>query len=201
MRRESLNKSAGSSSFSGSSLKRVDKSPVRTRDNSPKMPRPRSEEIPLEDMRLRKTSLTSNMSNSSGASDHHKDITCVAQISTPNSGAEISPRKRGSEETSFTERQIHESRPRRKGQVETVWFLTCLVDLNSLSVRSIVFNHHNLSFYLGFYLFTIMFILFLEIINDARFLTDLFWYSYSYWEKQQSLHVVWYKWVLTIHFP
>ncbi|OXU16930.1 hypothetical protein TSAR_007570 [Trichomalopsis sarcophagae] len=120
MRRESLNKSAGSSSFSGSSLKRVDNSPARTRDNSPKMPRPRSEEIPLEDMRLRKTSLTSNMSNSSGASDHHKDTTSVAQISTPNSGAEISTRKRGSEETSFTERHTHESRPRRKGQVETV---------------------------------------------------------------------------------
>lgn len=120
MRRESLNKSASGSSFSGSSLKHVDNSPVRTRDNSPKMPRPRSEEIPLEDMRLRKTSLTSNVSNSSGASDHHKDITGVAQSSMPNNGAEIPTRKRGSEETSFTERHIHESRPRRKGQVETV---------------------------------------------------------------------------------
>ena len=123
MRRESLQRTG--SSFPGGIVKqRSEKSPsgraqdpvnsVRTRENSPKMPRPRSEEIPLEDMRLRKTSLTSN---SSSAGSEHKEGSASGSTASSSNGTE--PTRKRSEETSFTER--HESRPtRRKGQVETV---------------------------------------------------------------------------------
>ncbi|CAB0043585.1 unnamed protein product [Trichogramma brassicae] len=164
MRRDSYaNKSLGSS---GTSLRHVDRSPTgrvssqeggsgsgaRTRENSPKLPRPRSEEIPLEDMRLRKTSLTSNSSTSqqddkdSAAVTRQVATTSAGIVTGQNSGgssnsstasgqmvevASTSSRgsSRRSEETSFMERQSnsssshshqHESRPRRKGQVETV---------------------------------------------------------------------------------
>ncbi|XP_043502979.1 protein CLEC16A homolog isoform X2 [Polistes fuscatus] len=108
-----------------SSFKRVDNNSnekihengLRSRDSSPKMPRPRSEEIPLEDMRNRKTSLTSN-----GASASH---ICLEKKDSCNSGSSsnsepTSITRKRSEETSFTSPQTQEVKPRRKGQVETV---------------------------------------------------------------------------------
>ncbi|KZC13734.1 Protein CLEC16A [Dufourea novaeangliae] len=87
---------------------------MRSRDNSPKMPRPRSEEIPLEDMRLRKATLTSNGLSISHVC-HEKD----GQMSTCSTNGESSTViRKHSEETSFTCPQ--EVKPRRKGQVETV---------------------------------------------------------------------------------
>ncbi|XP_058810063.1 protein CLEC16A homolog isoform X2 [Phymastichus coffea] len=124
MRRESLSRVAVGAVVAAS--RRTDSSPSgpHTRDNSPKLPRPRSEEIPLEDMRQRKTSLTSN-SSLEQASAVTVCATTVGLTSCPPSAsacnsAEASKR---SEETSFTERShstARESRPRRKGQVETV---------------------------------------------------------------------------------
>lgn len=88
---------------------------LRSRDNSPKMPRPRSEEIPLEDMRLRKASLTSNGINISHICQEKKD----GQISACSTNGESSTViRKHSEETSFTCPQ--EVKPRRKGQVETI---------------------------------------------------------------------------------
>lgn len=120
MRRENFTKS---SNLSGPPLRGSPSSSqdggVRTRDSSPKMPRPRSEEIPLEDMRmLRKTSLTSNHSS---ASSQTRDEPRELQVKESEEKEE--GRKKRSEETSFTEKQqedARESRPRRKGQVETV---------------------------------------------------------------------------------
>lgn len=89
---------------------------LRSRDNSPKMPRPRSEEIPLEDMRLRKASLTSNGLTISHICEEKKD----GQISAcSNNGEPSSVIRKHSEETSFTCPQEVKP-PRRKGQVETV---------------------------------------------------------------------------------
>nr|KAF7422016.1 hypothetical protein H0235_009852 [Vespula pensylvanica] len=99
------------------SNEKIHENGLRSRDSSPKMPRPRSEEIPLEDMRNRKTSLTSN-----GASASH---ICLEKKDNSNSGSSTNSesssiiRKR-SEETSFTSPQNQEVKPRRKGQVETV---------------------------------------------------------------------------------
>ena len=88
---------------------------LRSRDSSPKMPRPRSEEIPLEDMRLRKASLTSNGLSISHICQEKKD--CQISASSTNGEPSTVIRKH-SEETSFTCPQ--EVKPRRKGQVETV---------------------------------------------------------------------------------
>ncbi|KOX71482.1 Protein CLEC16A [Melipona quadrifasciata] len=89
---------------------------LRSRDNSPKMPRPRSEEIPLEDMRLRKASLTSNGLTISHICEEKKD----GQISACSTNGEPSSViRKHSEETSFTCPQEVKP-PRRKGQVETV---------------------------------------------------------------------------------
>lgn len=85
---------------------------MRSRDSSPKMPRPRSEEIPLEDMRLRKSSLTVNGS----ASSSDRDEIPVLNLSINNDLSVINKR---SEETSFTSTQ-GQSRRKKKGQVETV---------------------------------------------------------------------------------
>ncbi|KAL0123857.1 hypothetical protein PUN28_006002 [Cardiocondyla obscurior] len=62
MRRENIKPVASSSSKrdDASSNERIHENGLRSRDGSPKMPRPRSEEIPLEDMCIRKASLTSN---------------------------------------------------------------------------------------------------------------------------------------------
>lgn len=88
---------------------------LRSRDSSPKMPRPRSEEIPLEDMRLRKASLTSNGLSILHTCQEKKD----GQISACSANGESSTViRKHSEETSFTCQQ--EVKPRRKGQVETV---------------------------------------------------------------------------------
>ncbi|KAF3424431.1 hypothetical protein E2986_06139 [Frieseomelitta varia] len=88
---------------------------LRSRDNSPKMPRPRSEEIPLEDMRLRKASLTSNGLTISHICEEKKD----GQISACSTNGEPSSViRKHSEETSFTCPQEVKP-PRRKGQVET----------------------------------------------------------------------------------
>ncbi|XP_033335665.2 C-type lectin domain containing ema isoform X4 [Megalopta genalis] len=88
---------------------------LRSRDNSPKMPRPRSEEIPLEDMRLRKAALTSAALSISNMCQEKKD----GQISACSTNGEPSTViRKHSEETSFT--CPKETKPRKKGQVETV---------------------------------------------------------------------------------
>nr|XP_012152661.1 PREDICTED: protein CLEC16A isoform X3 [Megachile rotundata] len=120
MRRE--NTTRATSSIATSTPKRGDNSNekshengLRSRDSSPKMPRPRSEEIPLEDMRLRKASLTTNGLSISHMCQEKKD----GQISACSTNGEPSTViRKHSEETSFTCPQ--ELKPRRKGQVETV---------------------------------------------------------------------------------
>ncbi|KAF7397828.1 hypothetical protein HZH68_009050 [Vespula germanica] len=99
------------------SNEKIHENGLRSRDSSPKMPRPRSEEIPLEDMRNRKTSLTSNGASASHICLEKKD-NCNSGSSTNSESSSII-RKR-SEETSFTSPQNQEVKPRRKGQVETV---------------------------------------------------------------------------------
>lgn len=79
-------------------------SPARSRDSSPKLPRPRSEEIPMEDMVSKRNSLTSN-------SNGVEPVSTAIIITINNS---IDTAAGPSHETSF-------SRPdRRKGKVETV---------------------------------------------------------------------------------
>lgn len=92
---------------------------IRPRDSSPKMPRPRSEEIPLEDMRLRKSSLTGN--GSSGLQLVNSIEPDTASLSS-SVATDVSITKKCSEETSFTSPQTTDVplKPRRKGQVETV---------------------------------------------------------------------------------
>lgn len=98
---------------------------TRSRDNSPKNPRPRSEEIPLEDMRIRKSSLglnsTASSSQQSVASDVPDDSSLMRNITINNESSIVLKKK--SEETSFTSPQTSTqitSKLRRKGQVETV---------------------------------------------------------------------------------
>ncbi|XP_053987168.1 protein CLEC16A homolog isoform X2 [Hylaeus volcanicus] len=120
MRRENVRPTAVDLS---STSKRGDNNPneksqengLQSRDSSPKMPRPRSEEIPLEDMRLRKASLTSNGLTASHICQEKQE----SQISACSTNGEPSTViRKHSEETSFTCPQ--EVKPRRKGQVETV---------------------------------------------------------------------------------
>ncbi|CAK9802268.1 Protein CLEC16A homolog [Anthophora plagiata] len=122
MRRESV--ARPTAGLSSSTPKRGENTPsekghennLRSRDSSPKMPRPRSEEIPLEDMRLRKASLTSNGLNISHICQETKEC----QISAcPTNGESSTVIRKRSEETSFTCPQEVKP-PRRKGQVETV---------------------------------------------------------------------------------
>ncbi|XP_066588099.1 protein CLEC16A homolog [Prorops nasuta] len=123
MRREHTVKPSGSASATNS--RRRDNSPaekinengLKSRDSSPKMPRPRSEEIPLEDMRLRKSSLTHNTPGSSCTTPERKEIDASHCTSTCDTSAVIT---KHSEETSFTSPQTQDVKPRRKGQVETV---------------------------------------------------------------------------------
>lgn len=93
---------------------------LRSRDSSPKMPRPRSEEIPLEDMCIaRKSSLVSNGSALPLAYPERRD----SSVSSSSGNGEMptpSYMRKRSEETSFTSPQSKEVRTRRKGQVETV---------------------------------------------------------------------------------
>ncbi|XP_076235534.1 C-type lectin domain containing ema isoform X1 [Calliopsis andreniformis] len=106
---------SSSTSKRDSSNEKTQENGLRSRDSSPKMPRPRSEEIPLEDMRLRKASLTSNGLSILHTCQEMKD----GQISTCSANGEPSTViRKHSEETSFTCQQ--EVKPRRKGQVETV---------------------------------------------------------------------------------
>lgn len=99
---------------------------TRSRDNSPKNQRPRSEEIPLENMKLRKSSLSLNNTASSSSqqsvgSDVPDDNLLTQNILINNETSIVLKKK--SEETSFTSPQISTqiiSKPRRKGQVETV---------------------------------------------------------------------------------
>ncbi|XP_015596292.1 protein CLEC16A homolog isoform X4 [Cephus cinctus] len=102
----------------GSPNGRARENGLRSRDNSPKMPRPRSEEIPMEDMRLRKASLAANGSGlPSIVCSDRKDST----VSGTSSNGELALAiKKRSEETSFTSPQVQDLKPRRKGQVETV---------------------------------------------------------------------------------
>lgn len=115
MRRENSRPVASSSSKCDdtSSNERIHENGLRSRDGSPKMPRPRSEEIPLEDMCIRKASLTSNGLN---VCPERRD----SQGACSNNSESSSVIRKHSEETSFTSPQGQESKPRRKGQVETV---------------------------------------------------------------------------------
>jgi hypothetical protein len=113
MRRDNLIKS-DPKHLEGSSTGKCQEGCVKTRDSSPKMPRPRSEEIPLEDMRLRKNSLIATPV----CVTEHVEIGAVV-VSTPDELE--TPTKKRSEETSFTEKQSNESRSsRRKGKIETI---------------------------------------------------------------------------------
>ncbi|XP_031832894.1 C-type lectin domain containing ema isoform X4 [Nomia melanderi] len=121
MRRES--NATPSAGFASSTPKRSDNNSteksqengLRSRDNSPKMPRPRSEEIPLEDMRIRKATLTSTGLSISHVCPEKKE----GPVSTCSTNGEPSTViRKHSEETSFT--CPKEVKPRRKGQVETV---------------------------------------------------------------------------------
>ncbi|XP_014476432.1 PREDICTED: protein CLEC16A isoform X3 [Dinoponera quadriceps] len=116
MRRENTRPTASSSSKrdDAGTNEKAHENGLRSRDGSPKMPRPRSEEIPLEDMRIRKASLTSN--GLSMPRPERRD----SQSCSNNSDSSSVIRKH-SEETSFTSPQSQEPKlPRRKGQVETV---------------------------------------------------------------------------------
>lgn len=101
----------------GSSNGRVHENGVRSRDQSPKTVRPRSEEIPLEDMQLRKTSLTTNGSAVLVTFPDRQE-TATSATSTPDEPSPVILKR--SEETSFTSPRNHDVKPRRKGQVETV---------------------------------------------------------------------------------
>lgn len=89
---------------------------LRSRDNSPKTPRPRSEEIPLEDMRLRKSSLNGSPASSFASSDSQDAPVLNLSVNTES----VTMSKKRSEETSFTSTQNQQLKPRRKGQVEIV---------------------------------------------------------------------------------
>ncbi|XP_046413748.1 protein CLEC16A homolog isoform X2 [Neodiprion fabricii] len=124
MRRDSSARSvAGQSAANG---KRSDSSPngkvcengLKSREHSPKLPRPRSEEIPLEDMRSRNASLGKNVTCLPIAIQERIDITIA---NTPPLSDTSPVLRKSSEETSFTSPQNQgEPKPRRKGQVETV---------------------------------------------------------------------------------
>ncbi|XP_048507003.1 protein CLEC16A homolog isoform X2 [Athalia rosae] len=123
MRRDSSSRSVAGHSAANS--KHTDSSPdgkarengLKSREHSPKLPRPKSEEIPLEDMRNRKASLGKVTCPPAVIQERVEISTsCVHSIS------ETSPvSRKSSEETSFTSPQNQtETKPRRKGQVETV---------------------------------------------------------------------------------
>ncbi|XP_076183141.1 C-type lectin domain containing ema isoform X2 [Ptiloglossa arizonensis] len=121
MRRESTSRPTTSVSSSTSkrgysnSNEKSQENGLRSRDSSPKMPRPRSEEIPLEDMHLRKASLTSNGLSISHTCQEKKDGPISASSTNGEPSTVI---RKHSEETSFTCPQ--EVKLRVKGQVETV---------------------------------------------------------------------------------
>lgn len=119
MRRENIKSATSPSSKrdDASSSEKVHENGLRSRDSSPKMPRPRSEEIPLEDMRIRKASLTSNGLNATHMCSERRDSQGAACSNNNESSSTI---RKHSEETSFTSPQGQESKSRRKGQVETV---------------------------------------------------------------------------------
>ncbi|XP_078051796.1 uncharacterized protein LOC144477947 [Augochlora pura] len=115
MRRENSSTPSSIARRSDNSNENSQENGLRPRDNSPKMPRPRSEEIPLEDMRLRKAALTSAALSISNICQEKKD----GQISACATNGEPSTViRKHSEETSFT--CPKETKPRKKGQVETV---------------------------------------------------------------------------------
>lgn len=119
MRRENIRPVASSSKRDdASSNERIHENGLRSRDGSPKMPRPRSEEIPLEDMRIRKASLTSNGLNVAHICPERRDS--LGSSACSNNSEPSSVVGKHSEETSFTSPQGQEQKPRRKGQVETV---------------------------------------------------------------------------------
>lgn len=118
MRREIRPVASSSKRDDTSSNEKVHENGLRSRDNSPKMPRPRSEEIPLEDMRNRKVSLTSNGLNTVHICSEKRDSQSVTQCSNNSESSSII--RKHSEETSFTSSQGQEVKSRRKGQVETV---------------------------------------------------------------------------------
>ncbi|XP_043476233.1 protein CLEC16A homolog [Leptopilina heterotoma] len=118
MHRDAVSKTAGISSLStkisdGNSNDNVVDNSLNLRDNPLKIVRPRSEEIPLEDMSLRKSSLTPN----SSLCLEQKDSFILGSLCNPEATLAS---KKDSEETSFTSSQNDELKARRRGQVETV---------------------------------------------------------------------------------
>lgn len=125
MRRDSSSRSiprhssTNGKSSEGSPNGRSRENGIRSREHSPKMPRPRSEEIPLEDMRNRKASLGKTTICLPAGIQEIIDIAVSSAPPTPESSSSLS--RKSSEETSFTSPQNQaEPKPRRKGQVETV---------------------------------------------------------------------------------
>jgi len=118
MRRENIRpvESSSSKRDEASSNEKIHENGLRSKDGSPKMPRPRSEEIPLEDMCIRKASLTSNGLNVAHICPERRN----SQDACSNNSESSSVIRKHSEETSFTSPQGQELKPRRKGQVETV---------------------------------------------------------------------------------
>lgn len=86
---------------------------VNPREDFSKVSRARSEDIPLEDMSMRKASLAQNCSICSERKESFKlgslSSSDIASVSTKHS-----------EETSFTSSQNDELKARKRGQVETV---------------------------------------------------------------------------------
>lgn len=91
----------------------------RSREGSPKLPRPRSEEIPLEDIITKRNSMTSTcVSTTSTVESQVEPVASGAVGTTADSNS-------GSIETSFSSsdtriREQEQERERRKGKVETV---------------------------------------------------------------------------------
>ncbi|XP_051171080.1 protein CLEC16A homolog isoform X3 [Leptopilina boulardi] len=118
MHRDALSHATGLSSSStkispGNSNDKIADNGLNLREHSPKIVRPRSEEIPLEDMSIRKASVTPNCS----LCIERKDSFILGSVCN-SEGTSVSQKE--SEETSFTSSQNDEHKVRRRGQVETV---------------------------------------------------------------------------------
>lgn len=118
MHRDALSHATGLSSSStkispGNSNDKIADNGLNLREHSPKIIRPRSEEIPLEDMSIRKASVTPNCS----LCIERKDSFILGSVCN-SEGTSVSQKE--SEETSFTSSQNDEHKVRRRGQVETV---------------------------------------------------------------------------------
>lgn len=98
-----------------------DSSKNRSRDGSPRMPRPRSEEIPLE--LIKKTQTNTNdvapkISILPRPQTPRVEQDTAAAVEVPETGPVVA--SAGNEETSFIAQQENKKTPRRKGVVEIV---------------------------------------------------------------------------------